>query len=30
MCGVGFIVAVNVVAEVDNFGRFANPRQLMT
>ncbi len=29
MRGVAFIVAVTVVAEVGDFGRFANPRQLM-
>lgn len=29
MRGVGFIVAVTVVAEVGDFQRFANPRQLM-
>ncbi len=29
MRGVGFIVAVTVVAEVGDFGRFDNPRQLM-
>ena len=29
MRGVGFIVAVTVVAEVGDFGRFGNPRQLM-
>lgn len=29
MRGVGFIVAVTVVAEVGDFSRFANPRQLM-
>lgn len=29
MRGVGFIVAVTVVAEVANFQRFDNPRQLM-
>jgi transposase len=30
MRGVAFIVAVTVVAEVGDFSRFANPRQLMT
>lgn len=29
MRGVGFIVAVTVVAEVGDFSRFSNPRQLM-
>jgi transposase len=29
MRGVGLIVAVTVVAEVGDFSRFANPRQLM-
>ena len=29
MCGVGLIVAVTVVAEVGDFSRFDNPRQLM-
>jgi len=29
MRGVGFVVAVTVVAEVGDFTRFANPRQLM-
>jgi transposase len=29
MRGVAFIVAVTLVAEVGDFSRFANPRQLM-
>ena len=29
MRGVAFVVAVTVVAEVGNFSRFANPRQVM-
>ena len=29
MRGVAFVVAVTVVAEVGDFSRFANPRQLM-
>lgn len=29
MRGVAFIVAVTLAAEVDDFSRFANPRQLM-
>ena len=29
MCGVALVVAVTVVAEVGDFRRFANPRQLM-
>lgn len=29
MRGVGLIVAVTVIAEVGDFSRFANPRQLM-